>query len=364
MHERSGLKETQTHRAHRRRIRRIPNIVYVAAIGHLFDRTASAALYKTTDGGEDVDEHEVHRSTTPGFTDVVHGSVQPEHRSYAASLPAAAPAAGASTAAGPAAASGRRPTPAKTWTKLTGSGLPDNPIIGRIGLDVARSKPSHDLRLDRSRPERRHRRRRQRRRHARRSDRGAARRRRRRRRAAVAAARRRPIRTKVGIWRSDDARQDVEVPVELRWIGRCTTARSASIRPTSEIAYQGGAPFFKTDRRRQDVAPGAGARAQRSSRDLDRSEEQQPPDGRQRRRPRRQLRPGRDVGVHATRSAPSASSTRSAPTCGSRITSAAGCRTTASWCGPSARAQHQRHPELRLVPRRRRRRLLHGQRSD
>ena len=31
---------------------------------------------------------------------------------------------------------------AKTWTKLTGNGLPGNPIIGRIGLDLARSKPS------------------------------------------------------------------------------------------------------------------------------------------------------------------------------------------------------------------------------
>src|SRR5262249_59248693 len=29
---------------------------------------------------------------------------------------------------------------ARTWTKLTGNGLPDNPIIGRNGLEVARSK--------------------------------------------------------------------------------------------------------------------------------------------------------------------------------------------------------------------------------
>ena len=29
----------------------------------------------------------------------------------------------------------------KSWTKLTGNGLPTNPVIGRIGLDLARSKP-------------------------------------------------------------------------------------------------------------------------------------------------------------------------------------------------------------------------------
>ena len=33
---------------------------------------------------------------------------------------------------------------AKTWTRLTGNGLPDNPIIGRIGMDIARSNPNDD----------------------------------------------------------------------------------------------------------------------------------------------------------------------------------------------------------------------------
>ena len=139
---------------------------------------------------------------------------------------------GASTAADRAAASGRPPTAGKTWTKLTGNGLPDNPIIGRIGLDIARSKPSDDLRVDRSRPERRHRRRRERRRHARAI----------RQRGAgggggggggggAAALRRRRI-------RRSPASGDPTTPARrgdscrTRWIGRCTTARSASTRPT------------------------------------------------------------------------------------------------------------------------------------
>ena len=41
-------------------------------------------------------------------------------------------------------------------------------------------------------------------------------------------------------------RQDVAVRVERMAIARCTTARSASIPTNPEIAYQGGAPFFKT----------------------------------------------------------------------------------------------------------------------
>ncbi len=30
----------------------------------------------------------------------------------------------------------------KTWTRLTGNGLPDNPVIGRIGLALCEAKPN------------------------------------------------------------------------------------------------------------------------------------------------------------------------------------------------------------------------------
>ena len=40
-----------------------------------------------------------------------------------------------------------------------------------------------------------------------------------------------------------------------------------------------------------------------------------------------------------------------------------GLQDNGSWCGPSATRSSQRHPQLRLVPRRRRRRLLHAERS-
>ena len=41
-----------------------------------------------------------------------------------------------------------------------------------------------------------------------------------------------------------------------------------------------------------------------------------------------------------------------------------GLQDNGSWCGPSATRSQQRHPQLRLVPRRRRRRLLHRERPD
>ena len=145
-------------------------------------------------------------------------------------------------------------------------------------------------------------------------------------------------------------------------IAGCTTARSASIPTNPEIAYQGGAPFFKTVDGGKTLAAGAGDPAQRPSRDLDRSEERQPHPARQRRRPRRDLRPGGDVGVREHRPA-SASSTRSAPTCGSPTTSAAACRTTGAGAARAPRAAPNGILNSDWYPRRRRRRLLHRERS-
>src|SRR5215510_8906191 len=74
-----GLKDTQS-------IARVvtdprnPNIVYVAALGHLFGPNRERGIFKTTDGG-------------------------------------------------------------KSWTKIAGSGLPEE-MFGRIGLDVSRSNPN------------------------------------------------------------------------------------------------------------------------------------------------------------------------------------------------------------------------------
>jgi photosystem II stability/assembly factor-like uncharacterized protein len=133
-----GLKETQT-------IARVvvhpkdPNIVYVAALGHLFGPNPERGLYKTTDGGKTWTNTKFIDNDT-GFTEVVIDPSNPNVL-FAASYQRRRQPWGFN-GGGPGSAIWKTTDGAKTWTKLTGNGLPDNPIIGRIGLDIARSKPS------------------------------------------------------------------------------------------------------------------------------------------------------------------------------------------------------------------------------
>ena len=132
-----GLRETQT-------IARIvidprnPDTVYVAALGHLFGPNKERGVYKTTDGGRTwnlvkfVDED-------TGFTDI---ALDPSNPStvYAASyqrrrMGCCFNGGGAGSALWKSTDAGR------TWTKLTGNGLPPG-TYGRIALDVSRSNPN------------------------------------------------------------------------------------------------------------------------------------------------------------------------------------------------------------------------------
>jgi photosystem II stability/assembly factor-like uncharacterized protein len=133
-----GLKETQS-------IARIvvhpkdPNIVYVAAVGHLFGPNPERGLYKTIDGGKTWTNAKFIDNDT-GFTDVVMDQSNPNVL-FAASYQRRRTPWGFN---GGGAGSGiwKTTDAGKSWTKLTGNGLPDNPMIGRIGIDLARSKPS------------------------------------------------------------------------------------------------------------------------------------------------------------------------------------------------------------------------------
>ena len=133
-----GLKETQS-------IARVvvhpkdPNTVYVAAIGHLFGPNKERGLYKTTDGGKTwtntkfIDEH-------TGFTELVMHPTNP-NTLFAASYQRLRQPWGFNGGS-PGSAIWKTTDGAKTWTKVTGNGLPDNPIIGRIGIDISRSNPN------------------------------------------------------------------------------------------------------------------------------------------------------------------------------------------------------------------------------
>ena len=214
---------------------------------------------------QDLDEHEVHRREhrLHRCRDGSGQSERPDRRV----VPAPAHAVGIQRRR-----PGQRPveddaTAARRWTKLTGNGLPDQ-------SDHRANRPRHrtleavdDLRVDRSRTERRHRRRRQRRRHA--GAAGAARRRRRIRRrprpGASAAGSDQERRLAIG-----RRRQDVALPVE--------PGRSLDVlQPDADRSHQPGdrvsgrRAVLQDDRRRQDVEHGAGDSAQRPSRDLDRS---------------------------------------------------------------------------------------------
>jgi photosystem II stability/assembly factor-like uncharacterized protein len=229
-----GLKETQS-------IARVvvhpadPDIVYVAAVGHLFGPNRERGLYKTSDGGNTwVNTKFIDEDT--GFTDVVMDPSNPNVL-FAASYQRRRQPWGFN-GGGPGSGLWKTTDGAKTWTKLTGRGLPANPVLGRIGLDIARSKPStiyasievgpsggtgagvnDDGTLARAGQGRA----------------GGGR----------GAAPPPPDPGKSGIWRSDDSGRTWKFLSNQgdRWM----YYSQIRIDPTNpEIAYQGGAPFFKT----------------------------------------------------------------------------------------------------------------------
>jgi photosystem II stability/assembly factor-like uncharacterized protein len=233
--EYTGLKETQS-------IGRIvvhpkdPNIVYVAAVGHLFGPNPERGLYKSTDGGKTWTNTKFVDNDT-GFTDVAMDPSNPNIL-YAASYQRRRVPWGFN-GGGPGSGIWKTTDAGKTWTKLTGNGLPTNPIIGRIGLDIARSRPqtiyasievgasggtgagvNDDGTLQTPG-----------------EGRGGG---------GRGQQEEKPDPNKSGIWRSDDAGKtwrflsnDMDRPMYYSQI---------RVDPTNpDIAYQGGAPFFKTE---------------------------------------------------------------------------------------------------------------------
>ena len=233
-----GLKETQS-------IARVvvhpkdPNTVYVAAIGHLFGPNKERGLYKTTDGGKNWTNTKFIDEFT-GFTEVVMHPTNPNIL-WAASYQRMRQPWGFN-GGGPGSGIWKTTDGAKTWTKVTGNGLPDNPIIGRIGMDISRSNPNVIMASIEVGPSG-----------------GTG--------AGVNAdgslvipgqgrgggggggrgrgEAAKPDPTKSGIWRSDDGGNSWKFMSNDgdRWM----YYSQIRIDPTNpQIAYQGGAPFFKT----------------------------------------------------------------------------------------------------------------------
>ncbi len=132
-----GLRETQS-------IGRVvidprnPETIYVAAVGHLFGPNEERGVYKSTNGGRTwakvkyVDEN-------TGFTDIAINHSNPNIL-YAASYQRRRDTC-CFNGGGPGSGIWKTTNGGRSWTRLTGSGLPPG-TYGRIALDVSRSNPN------------------------------------------------------------------------------------------------------------------------------------------------------------------------------------------------------------------------------
>ncbi len=117
-----------------------PNIVYVAALGHVWGANCERGLYKTTDGGTTWEQLKFLDADT-GFIDLVMDPADPETL-YAAAYRVRRDAFSGGNPAeqfGPLAGLYKTGDGGKTWARLS-EGLPARPI-GRCGLAVSRKDP-------------------------------------------------------------------------------------------------------------------------------------------------------------------------------------------------------------------------------
>ncbi len=118
-----------------------PNIVFVAAVGHLFGPNDERGLYKTIDGGKTWTKAKYINADT-GFIDVAIDPVNP-NVIYAASYQRRRTWWGFN-GGGSGGGLWKSTDGGNNFTKIQGGGWPSPPdgIIGRIGIDIHRAKPS------------------------------------------------------------------------------------------------------------------------------------------------------------------------------------------------------------------------------
>lgn len=132
-----GLKDTQS-------IARIvidpknSDVVYVAAIGHLFGPNPERGVYKTVDGGKTWNLIKAVDADT-GFTDIAIDPGDPKVL-YAASYQRRRVPWGFN-GGGPGSGLWKTTDAGKTWTRVAGNGFPEG-FLGRIGIAVSRSRPN------------------------------------------------------------------------------------------------------------------------------------------------------------------------------------------------------------------------------
>jgi hypothetical protein len=135
-----GLEETQS-------IGRIsvdptnPNIVFVAAVGHLFGPNPDRGLYKSIDGGKNWKKTKFIDNDT-GFNDVQIDPSNPKIM-YASSYQRRRTWWGVN-GGGPGSGLWKSIDAGENWAKITGGGFPapKDGILGRIGISIFRAKPT------------------------------------------------------------------------------------------------------------------------------------------------------------------------------------------------------------------------------
>jgi photosystem II stability/assembly factor-like uncharacterized protein len=114
-----------------------PDIVYVAALGHIWGSNPERGLYKTTDGGQTW-ELSKHISDRAGFVDVVMDPRDPDVLFAASWERVRGP--WFLDSGGPGSALWKTTDAGVTWTEVEGGGFPTT-TKGRIGLAIAPSDP-------------------------------------------------------------------------------------------------------------------------------------------------------------------------------------------------------------------------------
>ncbi len=115
-----------------------PNVVYVAALGHLWGPNKERGVYKTTDGGKTW-TNVLFLNEDTGVVDVAMDPQSPDTL-YAAAYQRRRTAYGFN-GGGPASALYKSTDGGATWKKLT-KGLPEGGDTGRIGVDIYRRNPN------------------------------------------------------------------------------------------------------------------------------------------------------------------------------------------------------------------------------
>ena len=114
-----------------------PDVVFVAALGHIWNANPQRGLYRTRDGGESW-ERVKFVSEDAGFVDVIMRPDNPDIFFAASWERVRGPY--FLQSGGPGSALWKSTDGGDTWTELRGEGWPTG-MLGRIGLDISRSHP-------------------------------------------------------------------------------------------------------------------------------------------------------------------------------------------------------------------------------